>query len=168
MTVSIGLNFLLRVLVYFPESLESRPMKPSILPMQESDLTDIAVLAQELGYPSELSELLERFQHLSSRDNHALLVYKENSQVLGFIHLERVDDLIEEQKVEIKALAIKESERGKQIGSKLVSTSKEWARQKGLHTIYLSCNILRNKAHDFYLKEGFTRMKTSHFFELNI
>jgi len=81
---------------------------------------------------------------------------------------EAVDDLIEKRKVEIKALVVSEKDRNSGIGHELVKSSVEWARLFGLHTIYLNCNILRNRAHCFYEKEGFKKVKTSNFFEMNI
>lgn len=83
-------------------------------------------------------------------------------------HVEAVEDLIEERKVEIKAFVVNEKERSSGIGHELIKQAIEWARKFQLQTIYLNCNILRNRAHCFYEKEGFKKVKTSHFFELKI
>lgn len=113
------------------------------------------------------ADLIERFNDLSSLNNHGLLVL-EDGGVKGWVHLEIVYDLIEEKKVEIKALIVDENSRSKGYGHALIKAAREWTKQNKLNTIYLSCNTMRDRAHDFYLREGFTKVKTSHFFETKV
>jgi N-acetylglutamate synthase-like GNAT family acetyltransferase len=134
--------------------------------MTSQDLTQVCDLCEQLGYPATLQELTHRFMTLKKSQSHALYTYKEDDKVLGWIHLEAVDDLIEERKVEIKAIVVDEKSRGKEIGHQLLEQAKLWARSLNLKTIYLSCNIQRLQTHQFYLKEGFSQNKTSHFFEI--
>lgn len=135
--------------------------------MNRNDLPSVGAMSDQLGYPVETDELSERFEELSTLKNHALFV-SDDEGVTGWIHLEVVFDLIEEKKVEVKALVIDENSRSKGHGSELLKTAREWAKTYGVSTIYLSCNILRDRAHAFYLREGFTKNKTSHFFEAKI
>ncbi len=135
--------------------------------MNRNDLKAVGAMSDQLGYPVEMSELITRFEELMKLSHHALMVCGEDS-VKGWIHLEVVSDLIEEKKVEIKALVVDESERSKGTGSLLVKAATEWAKTYGVSTIYLSCNIIRDRAHAFYEREGFLKVKTSHFFELKI
>lgn len=142
-------------------------MNSVVRPMNRNDLSHVGAMSDQLGYPVEMSDLIARFEGLSNLAHHALMVCEENS-VKGWIHLELVSDLIEEKKVEIKALVVDQNERSKGTGSLLVKAALEWAKTYGVTTIYLSCNIIRDRAHAFYEREGFTRVKTSHFFELKI
>jgi GNAT superfamily N-acetyltransferase len=135
--------------------------------MNRNDLESVGAMSDQLGYPVDTNELNTRFEELMKLSHHALMVCEENS-VKGWIHLEVVSDLIEERKVEIKALVVDQNERSKGTGSLLVKAASEWAKTYGVSTIYLSCNIIRDRAHAFYEREGFTRDKTSHFFELKI
>lgn len=135
--------------------------------MNRNDLLLVGAMSDQLGYVVETHELLERFEALYSLENHALFV-SDDDGIKGWIHLEVVFDLIEEKKVEVKALVIDENARSKGHGSELLQTAREWAKTYGVSTIYLSCNILRERAHAFYLREGFTKIKTSHFFEAKI
>jgi GNAT superfamily N-acetyltransferase len=135
--------------------------------MIRNDLVAVGALSEQLGYPVEMQQLMARFEHISSLGHHALLVTGDH-EVSGWIHLEAVSDLIEETKVEIKALVVDENMRSKGVGTVLVQAAKEWAKTYGSNTIYLSCNIIRDRAHAFYEREGFTKVKTSHFFELKI
>lgn len=135
--------------------------------MNRNDLKSVGAMSDQLGYPVKTSDLLARFEELTELSHNALMVCEENS-VKGWVHLELVSDLIEEKKVEIKALVVEQNERSKGTGSLLVKAASEWAKTYGVTTIYLSCNIIRDRAHAFYEREGFTRVKTSHFFELKI
>lgn len=142
-------------------------MNSSVRPMNRNDLSAVGALSDQLGYPVELNDLIARFETLSRLPNHALLVC-EGKVITGWIHLEAVNDLIEETKVEIKALVVDQNERSQGVGSLLVKAAREWAKTYGSNTIYLSCNIIRDRAHTFYEREGFSKVKTSHFFEMKI
>ena len=135
--------------------------------MNRNDLVLVGAISDQLGYAVESQVLSERFEGLLPLKSHALFV-SEDDGIKGWIHLEVVFDLIEETKVEVKALVIDENARSKGHGSELLKTAREWAKTYGVSTIYLSCNILRERAHAFYLREGFTKVKTSHFFEAKI
>lgn len=138
-------------------------MNSIVKPMELKDLPSVTRLCAELGYPVSPDEIKVRFLELQALPHHALLVVGDGQ---GWIHLEIVFDLIEAKKVEIKALVVDEKLRGQGLGKKLLQASREWAGKNGLDTIYLSCNIIRDRAHAFYLREGFIKNKTSHFFEL--
>lgn len=138
-----------------------------IVPMDHSHLEAVGPLTKQLGYAVTDAELLERFQELSASSLHQLLVLEENG-VKGWMHLELVSNLIRGKQVEIKALVVEETERSKGYGHALVEAARNWAKTNQVRTIYLSCNIIRDKAHAFYLREGFNKIKTSHLFELKI
>lgn len=144
------------------------PSGMTISLMREEHLVQVATLSDQLGYPVNASELSDRWQNLSHQERHALFVYEENKNVRGWIHLECVEDLIEENMAEIKALVVEENARGSGIGKALIEAAENWAKTYQLHTIYLNCNILRDRTHKFYVREGFTNYKTSHFFRKKI
>lgn len=142
-------------------------MNSLVRPMNRNDLAAVGAMSDQLGYRVENDLLIARFEELSTHPSHALFV-SENDGVKGWIHLEVVLDLIEEKKVEVKALVVDEKARSQGHGNELLKVAREWAKTYGVSTIYLSCNILRERAHAFYLREGFERVKTSHFFEADI
>ncbi len=133
--------------------------------MNPHHLNQVTKLSDQLGYPVTESDLEGRFQKLILSKRHGFFVYVRNEIVLGWIHLEIVEDLIEEDKVEIKAIIVDENFRGNGIGKALINAAEKWAKTYQLHTIYLNCNILREQTHKFYQQEGFTQYKTSLFFE---
>ena len=141
-------------------------MKVSV--MMENHLPQVARLSEQLGYPVSQADLTARWNKLSRNTRHGLFVCEENENILGWIHLECVEDLIEEDKAEIKAVVVDENSRGNGTGKALIETAEKWAKTYHLHTIYLSCNIIRTRTHKFYEREGFKTSKTSHFFEKKI
>lgn len=141
------------------------PSGMAIIPMKESHLDRVAKLSDQLGYPVTAGDLLQRFRTLASKQRHYLLVYEEKENILGWIHLERVEDLIEKEKVEIKALVVDENSRGKGIGKALIEVAEKWVKSYHLDTIYLNSNILRERTHKFYEREGFKIYKRALFFE---
>jgi GNAT superfamily N-acetyltransferase len=132
------------------------------------DLAQILQLSNQLGYPSHIIELEKRLIDLMKLSHHAVFKYEEDEKILGWIHVEKVHDLIEETKLGIKALIVHEDARGAGVGHAMVEYAKIFAKQHGLHTIYLSCNILREQSHAFYKREVFSQTKTSYFFELKL
>ena len=135
---------------------------------REISLWEVAFLSDQLGYTVTENDIIHRFRKLISSNRHGLFVYEENKNILGWIHLECVEDLIEEDKAEIKALIVSENSRGKGIGKALIKSAEKWAKTNHLHTIYLNCNILRERTHSFYEREGFSNYKNSRFFEKKI
>lgn len=144
------------------------PTDMQISSLREEHLSEVAKLSEQLGYPVSIPDLRDRWKKLSAQPRHTILVYEEKENILGWIHLECVEDLIEEDKAEIKALVVGENSRRKGIGRALIQAGEKWAKTYQLHTIYLNCNILREQTHQFYIREGFTNYKTSLFFEKKI
>jgi GNAT superfamily N-acetyltransferase len=135
--------------------------------MNTGHLAAVGALADQLGYQVSLSELQARFEELSGNPENAFFILEENG-IKGWIHLQIVSTLLKEKRVEIKALVVDESERSKGYGKTFLELAREWAKTNRVSTIYLSSNIMRDRAHLFYLREGFKQLKTSHFFELKI
>jgi GNAT superfamily N-acetyltransferase len=50
-------------------------------------------------------------------------------------------------------------------GAALLAQAEEWARKRNVRTIRLRSNVVRERAHLFYLGEGYERIKTSHVFQ---
>lgn len=80
-----------------------------------------------------------------------VLVYEED-HILGFVVYSIVQDI-----AEIIDIAIIKEEEGKGIGSKLINTVIEKAKELGLHSISLEVREDNERAIGFYEKEGFKK-----------
>ena len=62
---------------------------------------------------------------------------------------------------EIGALAVDGKWRSQGIGRALLQAAEEWAKQRGCCTLQVRTNIVRQRAHEFYFRNGFRQVKTS-------
>jgi GNAT superfamily N-acetyltransferase len=65
----------------------------------------------------------------------------------------------------IGGLVVKEGLRGKQIGKRLCEQAEAWSREQGMRVVRVTSRSTRADAHRFYLRNGYTELKTSCVFE---
>jgi GNAT superfamily N-acetyltransferase len=135
--------------------------------MTSEDLTDVARLSGELGYPLDSLQARRRFEALA-RDDHGLFVAEEGGRVVGWIHVSATPTLVDEAKTVIDALIVDESVRSRGIGRLLVARGEAWAAERGHRTLRVRTRITRDRAHQFYRKCGFELDKTQHIFDKNL
>ena len=133
--------------------------------MEARDLAQVAPLATQLGYPSTESQLEAPFQKLQSSPNAALFVAEIDGQIAGWIQISReTQSLIAAARAEIMALVVDERQRGQKVGAKLIAKAEGWAKQNNLRLIRVRSNVIRERAHKFYQREGYSIKKTWHLF----
>jgi GNAT superfamily N-acetyltransferase len=138
--------------------LEVRPAGPR-------DATAIARLAGELGYPSTAEEVKARLSSMEGDPRHATLVAAATEgEVIGWIHLSEVHSLGSEPHAEITNLVVDSRFRGAGTGRLLVERGEQWARERGLGVIGLRSNVIRERAHVFYARLGYTVTKSQKVF----
>jgi GNAT superfamily N-acetyltransferase len=140
-----------------------REMKLTIRPADESDVVAIAALSAELGYPVDRSDLRTR---LESRDAGEVFVASdEERRALGFIVVSARNRFVSGYRAEIEALVVTERQRSSGVGSRLLARAERWATEQGCPEVMLFSNVVRERAHGFYLREGYHIRKSEHFFE---
>lgn len=128
----------------------------------DTDLDVIISLLAQLGYPSHPVEILERLRKIRLDPlNHRILLAQNGLQSLGLVHLQVRNTLMSESYVEIVSLVVDEQARGQGIGTALLGAAEEWAAGMKIDLMQLYSNAIREKAHQFYLKNGYTRVKDS-------
>jgi GNAT superfamily N-acetyltransferase len=65
----------------------------------------------------------------------------------------------------IGGLVVREGTRGLGVGKRLCLEVEEWARSKSIPIVRVRSQIKREDAHRFYLRDGYSKMKTSLVFE---
>jgi GNAT superfamily N-acetyltransferase len=131
--------------------------------VREATLDDAAVLADlvtQLGYPSRSEEMVTRLTTLHTADS-GLLVAEVGGAVLGVVHVQRLATLVLDDAAEIGALVVDAKWRGQGVGRALLQAAEEWARQRGCSALHVRTNIVRQRAHEFYFRNGFRQVKTS-------
>lgn len=125
------------------------------------DAGRLAVLADQLGYPTLPEDVERRLNHLQQAAGHAVYVAElGDGSVAGWIHLRLHEDLLDEPLTEIGGLVVDEAYRSHGIGRRLMAHAEQWARERGCRGVYLRSNVIRHNAHRFYLSLGFRLIKT--------
>jgi ribosomal protein S18 acetylase RimI-like enzyme len=143
----------------------AKAFKLEVRPAESRDVTAIARLAGELGYPSTAEQVKDRLAFLEEDPRHATFVAAvKGDEVIGWIHLSEIHSLASEPHAEITNLVVDSRFRGAGAGHVLVERGERWARERGLAIIGVRSNIVRERAHDFYLRLGYTITKSQKVF----
>jgi ribosomal protein S18 acetylase RimI-like enzyme len=136
---------------------------------EERDITALARLAGELGYPSTPEEVRERFAGTKGASHQATFVAViEGDIVIGWIQLSESRTLETNPRAEITGLVVDSNFRGAGAGSLLVERGEEWARERGLAIIGVRSNIIRERTHRFYERLGYAATKTQKVFRKSL
>jgi GNAT superfamily N-acetyltransferase len=139
--------------------------KSEVRPAEPRDVTAIARLAGELGYPSTAEQVKDRLASMEGDRRHATFVAViADDEVIGWIHLSEVHSLGSEPRAEITNLVVDSRFRGAGTGRLLVERGERWARERGLAVIGLRSNVVRERAHVFYARLGYTLTKSQKVF----
>lgn len=133
--------------------------------MEIADASRVAELTTQLGYPATLDAIAQRFDRVSSQPNHVVLVADGGVGVVGWIHTGVHPYLEHDAAAEILGLVVDDGHRGQGIGDSLVRAAESWAKGQGCLTLRVRSRIARERAHAFYERRGFQRIKTPHCFE---
>lgn len=136
--------------------------------MTQADINCVAGLVTELGYPATDAEIARRFAQLDGRDDQALLVAEDHGEVIGWMQIVAYPYLETDESAEIRGLVVADGHRSRGIGLALISAAEAWAARHGCHTLRVRSNITRGRAHAFYERHGFERVKTQHCFQKSI
>lgn len=136
-----------------------------VRPAEERDITALARLAGELGYPSTPEQVRERFAGIHAATDQATFVgVIDGGSVIGWIHLSEARTLESDPRAEITGLVVDSDHRSAGVGRLLVERGEEWARQRGLAVIGVRSNVVRERTHDFYERLGYDTKKTQKVF----
>jgi GNAT superfamily N-acetyltransferase len=129
------------------------------------DAEKIAALSTQLGYPSSADQVRNRLARIRKDVEHAVLVVElPGRPIVGWVHV-CVSHLVEsDPEAELGGLVVDEAHRGSGAGRLLMESAEEWARGKGLRSVYLRSNIIRKGAHEFYKRLGYHVVKTQYAF----
>lgn len=130
-----------------------------------ADAASAAQLSAELGYPVAKETMEQRITALEGRNDHAVFLACVDETAAGWIDVGVVHHLQSEPYGEIGGFVVSEQYRSSGIGKQLIARAEAWMRERGLRRALVRSQIVREKAHRFYLREGYARVKTSAVFE---
>ncbi|HYA96509.1 MAG TPA: GNAT family N-acetyltransferase [Methylomirabilota bacterium] len=126
-----------------------------------SDAAALASLATQLGYPATRAQALQRFLRLARSPRDAVFVAESVArEVIGWGHVSANLLLESGKRAELNALIVAEGSRSAGAGKLLLQRAERWARGRGCSILNLRSNVLRERAHKFYLRNGYEHYKT--------
>jgi len=128
--------------------------------VRASDAPRLAELACELGYPSTTQDMKARLATLKPGSMHAVFVAETADGVIGWTHVSRNHLLDVPVRAEINGLIVSSTARSQGAGKLLVQAAEAWARKRKCTGINVRSNVIRERAHKFYEREGYEHYKT--------
>jgi GNAT superfamily N-acetyltransferase len=131
-----------------------------IRPARRNDAGRIAVLSGQLGYPATTRQVAHRLAQLKPAKNNAVFVAESGGDVMGWLHVSVTHLLESDVRAEINGLVVADGQRSLGAGARLLAAAEEWARKRKCRGMSVRSNVIRERAHDFYLKNGYEHYKT--------
>lgn len=131
---------------------------------QSGDVARLTILSGELGYPTTVAEMKIRLRRILPRKEDLVLVAERGNEVIGWMHMSVCDFVEMPLFAEINGLIVAEGQRSAGAGAKLLEAGALWARKKKCVMMHLRSNVIRERAHAFYKRQGFEHFKTSKVF----
>jgi GNAT superfamily N-acetyltransferase len=143
------------------ESVSGCKPEITIREMLPSDAADAAQLSAELGYPVTAEVMEDRLRQLADLNDHAAFAACLHGRVVAWIDVGIVHHLQSEPYGEIGGLIVSGEHQGCGIGAKLLETAEKWIARQKIAKVLVRSQIARERAHTFYLRQNFSRLKTS-------
>jgi GNAT superfamily N-acetyltransferase len=126
-----------------------------------TDAARIAELSGQLGYPTKPAEIARRLRKIKPPSQHAVFIAESpERKVFGWLHVS-VSPLLEVPlRAEVNGLVVDRGAPSHGTGALLLRAAEDWARSRGCKSMSVRSNIIRERAHQFYLRSGYEHYKT--------
>jgi GNAT superfamily N-acetyltransferase len=139
-----------------PDGLEKMTIRRARL----SDAVRLAELSTQLGYPATGQEIVQRMKRMRPAAVHAVFVAESEQQITGWLHVSVTPLLEVPLRAEVNGLVVDEKRRSAGTGAKLLEVAERWAAERGCESVSVRSNVIRERAHKFYLRNGYEHYKT--------
>lgn len=129
----------------------------------ENDADALVALYEQLGYPTAAEEIRARLKNKSADAD--MLVAIKDARIVGFAGVAVQNDFITGKRGIILGLVVADGNRNEGIGTNLLDVAERWAFDRGAQSIVVRSNVVRDRAHKFYERQGYHRIKSQHIFE---
>jgi predicted N-acetyltransferase YhbS len=136
----------------------------TVRPVTETDVSDIADLPGESGFPAKDSEVESRLIAIQASDDDVVLVAEGEGRVVGCMSLHLMNYFTFNKRVcRITTLIVDSSLRNQGIGKELILAAESFARQKDCLAIEVTSADYRTGAHQFYAQLGYPKTSVKFF-----
>ena len=141
--------------------MDSKQSRVKIRRARASDVARLAELSGQLGYPTAEKQMAKRLRGvLKDRDAACLVAETKEQGVIGWVHMSTTPLIEVERRAEVNGLVVDERTRSQGAGGQLLDAGEKWARKKGCKGVSVRSNVIRERAHGFYLRHGYEHYKT--------
>ncbi|HET9819283.1 MAG TPA: GNAT family N-acetyltransferase [Rhodanobacteraceae bacterium] len=131
--------------------------------IREATLADsekLAAQSGQLGYPADAETIARRLRAIVDHGAGVVLVAESVAgAVVGWAHAMPERALVCDVRVQLAGLVVAEDARGGGIGTALLHAAEGWARAQGFAALAVRSNVIRSRAHRFYLRAGYVEQK---------
>jgi GNAT superfamily N-acetyltransferase len=125
------------------------------------DASQLAELTSQLGYPATVAQIRQRLRGIRPAALHAVFVAEaKDAGVVGWLHVSKQVLLESETRAEVNGLVVAEGHRSLGAGARLLVAAEDWARKHGCKGMSVRSNVIRERAHQFYERNGYEHFKT--------
>jgi GNAT superfamily N-acetyltransferase len=129
--------------------------------VKRSDAEQVAELSGQLGYPATPAQILRRIKGLKPASEHAVFVADQpGTGIVGWLHVSVAHVLESDTRAEVSGLIVAERQRSLGAGALLLDAAEKWARQHGCTAMNVRSNVIRERAHKFYERQGYEHYKS--------
>ena len=126
-----------------------------------ADAARLADLSTQLGYPATPAQIRQRLRGIRPAAQHAVFVSETKHEgVIGWVHVSKQPLLEVDLRAEINGLIVGERHRSLGAGARLLAAAEDWARKHGCKGMSVRSNVIRERAHNFYERNGYEHYKT--------
>jgi len=141
----------------------------SIRPARSEDAAVLAELSSQLGYPVDAPTIGARHAQLCAADVGEVFVATDaQGNAIGWTHVVPRLHLEEIPFAELAGLVVADHARGCGVGAMLLHAAETWAKQHGFIRLRVRSNVVRERAHRFYLREGYVERKRQVVFDKDL
>jgi GNAT superfamily N-acetyltransferase len=138
----------------------------AIRAMVVEDADSVAELTRQLGYERTPAQIAGWVQGLAGRERQQqVFVACMGDEVVGWIEVALEHRLASDACGHIGGLVVKEGVRSAGIGLQLCRHVEGWVAEQGVALMRVYSRSTRERAHSFYLRDGYHMVKQSHVFE---
>lgn len=134
--------------------------EPTVRLAAAADAPAVALLAAELGYPTNRVQVEERLAAIAATTSQVVLVAELDGLVVGWLEVVEMLRVESGRFGEITGLVVTSAHRGAGVGGVLVEAAWAWCAARGLAELRVRSNVVRSDAHRFYRRLGFAVTKT--------
>jgi GNAT superfamily N-acetyltransferase len=125
------------------------------------DAARLADLSGQLGYPATPAQIRQRFRAIRPVSQNAVFVAEaKDGGVVGWLHVSKQALLESEIRAEVNGFVVAEGHRSLGAGARLIAAAEVWARKHGCKYMSVRSNVIRERAHQFYERNGYEHYKT--------